>query len=77
MEPLRAFLERLQEALPPSLRSAEIDAQLEAAAARFFANFELVPRREYQAHVQIVDQLEARVTELEAQITALEADTSP
>ena len=75
MEPLSSLLERLREALPASLRSAEIDAQLEAAAARFFASFELVPKREYQAHVQIVDQLEARVAELETQIAALEAET--
>ena len=74
MEPLRSFLERLKDVLPASLRTAELDAQLEAAAARFFASFELVPKREYEAHVQIVDRLEARVGELEAQIAALEAD---
>ncbi len=71
MEPLRSLLERLQAALPASMRSPEIDAQLETAAARFFANFELVPKREYEAHVQIVDRLEARVAELETQIAAL------
>ena len=74
MEPLRSLLERLQEVLPESLRNAELDAQLEAATRRFFANFELVPKREYQAHVHIVDQLEARVAELEARIEALETD---
>ena len=74
MEPFRSLLERLQAALPDSMRTAELDAQLEAAAARFFANFELVPKREYEAHVQIVDRLEARVAELETQIAALEAE---
>ncbi len=74
MEPLRLLIERLTEALPAALRSADIDAQLEAATTRFFANFELVPKRDYEAHVQIVDQLEARVAELESQIAALETD---
>ena len=70
MDPIRQLLDRLTAVLPgpnPALKSA-LDDQLRT----FFAKFELVPRHEYLAHIEVLKTLENQVSELEARLAELE-----
>ena len=70
MDPIRVFIDtiaQLRPPLPPELRKP-LEARIRAA----FDAFELVPRHEYVAHLEILRTLEAQVQELEARLAALE-----
>ncbi len=76
MDPLRAFIESLQDILRDKLPSEALknDALngIEETARELFAKFELVPKHEYEAHVDILASLEAQVATLEQRLAALE-----
>ena len=70
MDPLRQLLDRLMSVLPipdPGLKSA-LEHQLQG----FFSKFELVPRHEYEAHLEVLKTLENQVAELEKRLANLE-----
>jgi BMFP domain-containing protein YqiC len=71
MDPLRTLIEYLQENFRDKL-PAQALAGIEGTARDLFAKFELVPKHEYEAHVDILASLEAQVTSLEARLNALE-----
>ena len=71
MDPLRALIEYLQENFRDKLPTQAL-AGIEGTANELFAKFELVPKHEYQAHVDILASLEAQVASLETRLKALE-----
>lgn len=71
MDPLRALIEYLQESLGENLPNEALKG-IERTAQDLFARFELVPKHEYEAHLDILASLEAQVTSLEARLDALE-----
>lgn len=75
MDPMRAFMEYLQTTLSGRL-PGEVLSAIEAQAKELFAKFELVPRADYEAHMDILKSLEAQVATLEQRLKTLE-DTSP
>ena len=73
MDPLQRFLAQVRAALGDTL-PGDAMAALEASARNIFAQFELVPKHEYEAHMDILVSLNAQVAELEQRIAALEQD---
>ena len=67
--PVEDLISRLTEALRPN--GDHLD-ELRHVVEGFFAQLELVPRRELDAHVQALRQMEATVAELERRLEALE-----
>ena len=49
-------------------------ATLEGTASALFERFELVPKHEYEAHLDILASLNAQVSELEQRLAALEQE---
>jgi BMFP domain-containing protein YqiC len=69
------FLERLQQQVAGLLPRERIDAVLEQARRAMrqgFADFDLVPRRELDAHLATLQRLMNTVEDLERRIRALE-----
>ena len=75
MDPLRALMEYLQNNLRDSL-PAEAMRGVESTARELFAKFELVPKHEYEAHLDVLASLEAQVASLEKRLAALESESS-
>jgi BMFP domain-containing protein YqiC len=71
MDPLRALIEYLQENLNGKLPNEAL-AGIEGRAKDLFAKFELVPKHEYQAQLDILASLEAQVASLEKRLDQLE-----
>ena len=71
MDPLSSFLrymrEHLAERLPP-----ETLQHLEQTAQGLFARFELVPKHEFETHMDVLASLNSQVEELEQRLQALE-----
>ncbi len=73
MDPLQRFLEQVRMTLGDALPSDALQT-LEANARSLFAQFELVPKHEYEAHMDILTSLNAQVAELEQRIAVLEQE---
>ena len=71
MDPLRALIEYLQENLRGKLPNEAL-AGIEGGARELFAKFELVPKHEYEAQLDILASLEAQVASLENRLDQLE-----
>lgn len=69
--PLESLLGRLRAALG-DLSADPVSGRLQSVVEGFFEQFELVPRREYEAHLATLARLELTVGELEARIARLE-----
>lgn len=67
MDPIRALIEFLKERLP------QVDADFESRIHEIFSRFELVPKHEFAAHMQVLRTLEAQVAELEGRLAQLES----
>lgn len=71
MDPVRQLLEFLQQQLSGRLADTEITA-LEDAISQLFGRFELVSKRDYAAHTELLATLEAQVSDLETRLNNLE-----
>lgn len=71
MDPLRAYIEYLQATLAGKLPAEALSA-IESTAQDLFAKFELVPKHDYEAHLDVLKSLEAQVSSLEQRLKALE-----
>jgi len=71
MDPLRALIEYLRENFRDKLPTQAITG-IEGTAKELFAKFELVPKHEYEAHLDMLASLEAQVASLEIRLNALE-----
>jgi BMFP domain-containing protein YqiC len=67
MDPIRHLIEFLND------RFGDLDAEFEARIRELFGRFELVPKHEYEAHLAVLESLEAEVRELETRLRALES----
>ena len=70
MDPIQALLAYLQELLP------RVDTAIEERVRDIFSRFELVPKHEYENHVDLLQSLKAEVESLEARVRDLEAGDS-
>jgi BMFP domain-containing protein YqiC len=69
------FVERLQQQIDELLPRQSVDAVLEQARRMLrqgFAEFDLVPRRELEAHLASLEELRRTVEDLERRIRAME-----
>jgi len=66
-----ALLERLREALG-DLPGGALTDRLQPVLEGFLAQFQLVPRREYDAHIATIARFERTVADLEARVAELE-----
>ena len=73
MDPLQRFLAQIRTTLGDTL-PGDVLQTLETNARGLFAQFELVPKHEYEAHMDILASLKAQVAELEQRIAALEQE---
>jgi BMFP domain-containing protein YqiC len=69
--PLDSLLSRLREALG-ELAPEPLLNRMKPVLEGFLAQFQLVPKREYDAHMAALKRLEATVTDLERRIAELE-----
>ena len=70
------FIERLQQQIDELLPRQSVDAVLEQARRTLrqgFAEFDLVPRRELDAHMAALEELRRTVEDLERRIRTLES----
>ena len=67
MEPIESILNFLREKLP------EVDQGLEEPIRSLLTKFELIPKQDYEAHMEILKSLESQVLELEERVLSLEA----
>ena len=67
MDPIERILDFLREKIP------DVDRGLEEPIRNLLAKFELIPKSEYQAHMEILKSLESQVIELEERVRSLEA----
>jgi BMFP domain-containing protein YqiC len=70
------FAERLQQRIDELLPRQSVDAVLEQARRTLrqgFADFDLVPRRELEAHLVALEELRRTVEDLERRIRTLES----
>ena len=51
----------------------EVDRDLEEPIRSLLTKFELIPKNEYEAHMEILKSLEGQVVELEDRVRSLEA----
>ena len=72
--PLEALLNRLRDTLGDMapLSAEPLLNRMKPALEGFLEQFQLVPKREYEAHMATLKQLEQTVSELEARIADLE-----
>ena len=73
MDPLQRLLNYIRATFGDVL-PGEALAALEKTARGLFERFELVPKHEYDAHMDILASLNAQVAELEQRINALEQE---
>ena len=71
MDPIKNLLEYLQNNFADNLPQGAL-AGIENAARELFSRFELVPKHEFEAQIQILASLEQQVSDLEARLTELE-----
>ncbi len=69
MDPIRALLDLLKTNLP-----AGFPNDLEASIRQIFDRFALVPKHEYEAHLEMLASLNAQVETLEARLAKLETE---
>ena len=67
MDPIERILDFLREKIP------DVDRGLEEPIRNLLAKFELIPKSEYHAHMEILKSLESQVIELEERVKSLEA----
>lgn len=73
---ITSFMERLRQQIQALLPEDSVNSVLEqarSALAQGFAEFELVPRRELDAHLAALQQLTQTIKDLEQRIAELEA----
>ena len=68
MDPIQALLEFLKGIAP----SPQAFAAVESKVQELFSSFALVPKHEYEAHLDILHTLKSQVSDLEARLAALE-----
>ena len=66
MEPMEKLFTFLKEKIP------EIDREIEEPIRNLMNKFELVPKHEYEAHIDILKSLENQVAELENRVKVIE-----
>ena len=71
MEPIEKIISFLREKIP------EVDRELEEPIKSLLSKFELIPKHEYEAHMEILKSLEAQVLELEERVQSLESSKRP
>ena len=71
MDPLTRLLEHIRTTFGDVLPKDALTA-LENTATSLFERFELVPKHEYEAHLDVLASLNAQVTDLEQRLAALE-----
>ena len=71
MDPLRSLLEYLQNTLAGKLPQETL-ASIEGTARELFSRFELVPKHEFEAQVEILTSLQQQVQHLEQRLAELE-----
>ena len=71
MEPIERIISFLREKIP------EVDRELEEPIRHLLNKFEMVPKHEYEAHMEILKSLEAQVLELEERVQSLESSKEP
>ncbi len=70
--PLETLIERIRQLLDGRAPAAVGD-EIQHAIERFFEAFQLVPRREFEVHMQALRDLQALVAGLESRVGNLEA----
>ena len=73
MDPLKKLLEHIRATFGDVLPGDAL-AALENTAGSLFERFELVPKHEYEAHLDILASLNAQVSDLEQRLAALEQE---
>ena len=71
--PLDALLERLRSALG-DLAPEPLLNRIQPVMENFLEQFQMVPKRDYEAHMAALKRLEVTVSDLEARIVELEQD---
>lgn len=71
MDPIRNLLDYLQSNFADKLPKDAV-AAIDSAAREIFAKFELVPKHEFEAQVQILNSLQQQVATLEQRLAELE-----
>jgi BMFP domain-containing protein YqiC len=71
MDPLRAFIDLIQQNLGGHIPQDTLRS-FETATLEYMAKFELVPKHEYEAHLDILKSLQAQVGTLEQRLKQLE-----
>ena len=71
--PLDTLFDGLKDALG-EIAPDNLGSRLQPVLSGFFEQFQLVPRRDYDAHLAALTRLEATVSRLEARISELEAN---
>ncbi len=71
MEPIEKIISFLREKIP------EVDRELEEPIRNLLSKFELIPKHEYEAHMEILKSLEIQVLELEERVQLLESAKKP
>lgn len=72
MDPIQSLLERLRTLLPATLQGSDFEASMARQVQTFFAHFELVPKHEFEAQVQLLESLEAQIASLESRLATLD-----
>jgi BMFP domain-containing protein YqiC len=75
--PVELLLGRLRQALgdligDPGLASQDLTSRLTPAVESFLAQFELVPKREFEHYAESLERLRATIAELEQRVAELE-----
>ena len=70
MDPIQTLLSFLRSALPTTNTFAPIEAKVN----EIFSSFALVPKHEYEAHLQVLKTLEQQVADLETRLQQIESD---
>jgi BMFP domain-containing protein YqiC len=71
-QPLDTLLNRLREALGDHLPGGPLTDRLQPVLEGFMEQFQLVPRREYDAHLATIARFERLIADLEARVADLE-----
>ena len=68
MDPIQALLEFLKGIAP----NPQVFSTVEGKVQELFASFALVPKHEYEAHLDVLTTLKSQVADLETRLKALE-----
>ena len=71
VEPIEKIISFLREKIP------EVDRELEEPIKNLLSKFEMIPKHEYEAHMEILKSLEVQVLELEERVRSLEGSKKP